>query len=365
MKIIRLPLRPYTRAHFGQLKIDHDLALNDTDNFAHSDTLFSALVHNYAKSPNTKTDTNDLISTEDFIKYFDEEQISISSLFYYLKNTESNTETIYLLPKPTSLSIFDSKTKGNHKERNRIEYISAGVWKNGLQHADLLDKSTYTILQDNIVVLNDELDKLGLQNTEKLRLFSKVDSPKSPQRGPENAAIFYQADVQIAGKPTYKKSGATNHFEIGWYFMYEAEGDAETALLKATSIMSYTGIGGEIHHTGRTPDKSPETDTLDIAPQESNVYCSLSLINPNPHKEELKQVRYCRTVMRGGRPISSEKDSAKIVRMIQEGAILNSNEVKGRLVELGTDLNGHTIWRNGKAFLVPCQVALTQTTKDE
>ena len=48
MKVARIPLRPYTRFHFGELKLDHDLALTDTSLYAHSDTLFSALVNSFA-----------------------------------------------------------------------------------------------------------------------------------------------------------------------------------------------------------------------------------------------------------------------------------------------------------------------------
>lgn len=106
MKVVRIPLQPCSRFHFGELKLDHDLALTDTSLFAHSDTLFSALVNAYSSFAD---------GAEDFIMRFrpDGGSIKISSLFYYLQNNE---ERVYFLPKPVFLDIESPKTvDGNHK----------------------------------------------------------------------------------------------------------------------------------------------------------------------------------------------------------------------------------------------------------
>jgi len=354
-KILRFPLRPYTRAHFGELKIDHDLALNDSGEFAHSDTLFSALVHSYAKSPNE-------VDTENFINYFKNNDIKISSLFYYLKNNEKH---IYFLPKPVSLGLSDSKEGGRHKDRNRIAYVSVGVWKDGFVNVDFLS-DRYVILQKKFVITQDEYKALALTDTdcEKLQIVTKVSNPKSPQRGPEGSGIYYQTDIQIAGKPNYKGTGATDDFEIGWYFLYQAEGQAETDLRKAAAIMAYTGIGGEISHTGRTPDRAPEADTLELDMGETNEHCSLSLINPS--EAEFENITHYRTTLRGGRRLDDNRNTL-LVRMIREGAVFSNNKVHGKLVNLSglgedtsrRDANGNIIWRNGKAFLLPCKMPQT------
>lgn len=345
MKVIKIPLRPYTRAHFGELKIDHDLALTDTAEFAHSDTLFSALVHAHAR--HTEKD-----NAEDFIDYFKQDKIKISSLFYYLTN---NKTTVYFLPKPSHLSIYDAKD-GQHKIRNKIAYVSHGVWANGLESKKWLEGSEYVLIDKNMVMTQAEFERLGLEESDKskLKIFSIVTTPKSPQRGPEGAAIYYQADVQIAAKPTHAGTGAKADFEIGWYYIYEADGQAETDLRIATNIVAYTGIGGEITNTGRTPKSEPKliADLPDLP--SADRYCNVSLLCP-ADATEFAQVEYYQTTLRGGRRISKE-ENVKVVRMIRECALVKTKNIKGQIPRLGTDNNGHDILRLGKPLLIPCNI---------
>ncbi len=343
MKIIKIPLRPYTRAHFGELKIDHDLALTDTAEYAHSDTLFSALVHAHARHTQKE-------DAEDFVNYFKQDKIKISSLFYYLTN---GGETVYFLPKPVHLSIYDAKD-GQHKIRNKIAYVSHGVWRKGLESAKWLTGDEYVLIDKKMVMTQAEFEALGLEESDKnrLKIFSIVTTPKSPQRADDNAAIYYQADIQIAAKPTHTGTGAKDDFEIGWYYIYEAEGQAETDLHIATNIMAYTGIGGEITNTGRTPEKDPEAITIDDLPDAAQ-YCNASLLCP-ADAAEFAQVEYYQTTLRGGRRISNE-EAVRVVRMIRECALIQTNDIKGQIPRLGTDNNGRDILRLGKPLLIPCK----------
>ena len=43
----------------------------------------------------------------------------------------------------------------------------------------------------------------------------------------------------------------------------------------------------------------------------------------------------------------------KTVRLIKEGALVTTKELKGQLVEIGRDDHNHTAFRNGRAFLIP------------
>ncbi len=332
MKIARIPLRPYSRFHFGELKLDHDLALSDTSLFAHSDTLFSALTNAYSVYADGATS---------FIDYFKNGELKISSLFYYL---QSDSSKVYFFPKPVFLAIQSPKTKdGKHKKRNRIQFVSTGVWKNGFEADQWFDKEKYKVIQQIFVMTTEEYGRLNLSDS--FSIAKIVLNPKSPKRGPEGASIYYQADIELGGD---------NSVQIGWYFIYEGVGKAETDLKIATNIMAYTGIGGEIKNTGRTIEKPPEFDELpfEYSPQD-HTYINVALLNPKD-QEQFRKVKYYRTLLRGGRLLhGNEKTHTNVVRMIEEGALIQSADLEGRLVALGSDENGRTIYRNGIPFLIP------------
>ncbi|MFZ1515168.1 MAG: hypothetical protein WAT21_07190 [Saprospiraceae bacterium] len=317
------------------MKLDHNLALTDTSLFAHSDTVFSALVNAFSSYAD---------GAEDFIQRFGphDGSIKISSLFYYLQNNE---ERVYFLPKPVFLDIESPKTvDGNHKKRNLIKFVSLGTWLNGFEPEKWFDEknASYHTLQSTFVMTNKEHENLGSPALD--HIAKTVLSPKSPKRGLEDQAIYYQADVEI---------GSSDELTIGIYFMYEAEGQAETELKIATNIMAYTGIGGEIKNTGRTVRSQPEFDILDFGPMftESKFVC-VSLLNPSD-ATEFSKVIYYSTSLRGGRLLGTGKEGAKVVRMIEEGALLFSNALKGRMVDLGLDEHDRTIYRLGIPFLIP------------
>lgn len=329
MKIARIPLKEFSRFHFGEFKMDENLALSTSTFFAHSDTLFSALVTGYSRF------TGD---ADDFVMRFENEEIKISSLFYYLK---SKDEYIYFLPKPDFLAIYSPKSEdGLHKKRNRIKFVSRQVWENGFDAELWFDKNKYRIIQEEFVVTEDEFDLLGLDD--KTIIAKQVMRPKSPMRVPEDMKIHYQTDVEI---------GNNNNLEIGWYFAYEAENNAEIELFIATNIMAYTGIGGEIYNTGRTIKSKPEFDNLtNFDFEDSEKWINISLINP-VDDAEFSKIKYYSTMLRGGRKVPS--GNAKVVKMVKEGALIDAEDVRGRLVDLGIDINEKIILRNGISLLIP------------
>ncbi len=334
-KIAKLNIKPYSRFHFGELKLDDNLALSSSSLFAHSDTLFSALVNSFSKFNG---------GAEDFMNSFKNGDIKISSLFYYLS---SNDKTIYFLPKPIYLNI-NSPKDGLHKFRNRIKFVSLDTWENGFEQQKWIinnDKSEnnneYFIINEQFVITKNEFAELGLDKNIKI---SKItDIPKSPIRAHKNAAIYYQANLEIA-----KNDG----LNIGWYFLYEANGEYETNLKIATNVMAYSGIGGEISNTGRTIDSAPTFENIDISINEdkSNEFVNLSLFIPKDEKE-FNKVNFYETFLRGGRKTLTGNTS--IIRMIKEGASINNNELFGKMVELGIDENNNKIFRNGIPLLIP------------
>ena len=332
LKIAKIYLQPFSRFHFGQMKMDHDLSLSDTDSFCRSDTLFAGLVNSYAKA-------NEVQDVATFVKFFEEGLIKHSSLFYFIE--KANTEPIFLLPKPSFLTLhIEKKADGSHKRLNKIEFVSLKVWQQGLKIKEWLDSSEYRLLQNKILITTEEFEKMGLN--EKDKIFDVDSRPKNNLEKPKTE-IYYQTDVVLQ---TIKDG------TIGLYFFYQChDKNTELALKNALNILTFTGFGGEINIIGRTPNNVPVFgQEVEIAEKEN--FSNLSLYNP-ADMDEFKDCQYYETVLRGGRR-KTDKVHTQVVRMVEEGALFKSNRVKGRMVSLGTHEDGNTtIYRNGIPLLIP------------
>ncbi|MEL6673579.1 MAG: hypothetical protein AAFR61_15350 [Bacteroidota bacterium] len=332
MKAAHIPLRPNSRFHFGELSAEEEdnLALSTTSLYAHSDTLFSGLVHSYSRW------TGDAAA---FVHAFLERKIQISSLCYYLSG---NGATVHFLPKPVFLEAQSFKRNdGKHKQRNSISFVSTGTWENGFEPESWFQEDQYQILHDKFVLTRKEYDDLGIGG-EEVFIASVHSTPKSPIRDSE-AAIFYRADVEIGG---------TDQLQVGWYFLYEADSQHEGDLLSALNVLSWTGIGGEISHIGRTILEDPFATAFQLnLSQPSDGYANLSLFCP-ADQGDLNKVGLSTTILRGGRKFL-HGGRAKAIRMIREGALFLDNEATGQFVVLGQDAFDRPVYRNGVPFLVP------------
>ena len=337
LKITKIPLKPYTKFHFGAFSTDNNVALNSTSLFAHSDMLFAALVNSYS----------DLFGgAEDFIAEFKNDKLAISSQFYYIEKEE---ESIYLLPKPLFLDIF-TKRDGQHKSRNRIQFVSLKIWEQGFDPSNWIDEkgnitNDYALIQDGAILLTkDEYETFNF--SEKTTIFKISDTPKSPIRAHHNASIFYQADVEIAfiNKDT----------SVGLYFFYQADENAEVKLKTATNALAKSGFGGEKSNMGRTM-KDPKFEELDITEKDTTDYdksfTNISLISPKD-KNELDKIKYFKTILRGGAGHNGATNLYNVIRMIKEGSLIKDNIV-GNIVNIGKDFKEREVLRYGKAFLLP------------
>ncbi len=335
--IFKIPLQPYTRFHFGDFRMDEHIALGNTTEWAHSDLLFSALVNNYHELTG---------NAESFVEHFINDEIKISSVFYYL---EKDDKTIYLLPKPVFLDL-DSPRDGQHKKRNRIKFISYEVWKQTLDPSKWIDKggeegNDYKLIQEGeILTTKEEAGIFGLND--KSTVFYKEEHPNSPIRkmSPKQS-IFYETDLH---------TGKIEEVEIGLYFMYEANETLKNELKRAVQVMRYAGIGGNRTVIGRTMTKGIKEATLDF---DGDSLINVSLINP-VDESELNQVKYFKTILRGG------VVHYDVVRMIKEGALLE-NDIKGQLVVIGTDAMDNEALRYGKAFIIPCNLPKKQNDEQD
>lgn len=331
MKIARIPLQAGSRFHFGEFRIDVNVGLTSTSAYAHSDTLFSALI-NCAAS---------LGFADDLVKAFDMLNINISSLFYYLKRQET---VIYFLPKPVFIET-DNKIDGNHKKRNKIKFVSFGAWVDGLKQSEWLKSDKYVIIQDEFVLLKTEYNCLFIDADEtKVRVYEITQSPKSPIRKIKDESIYYQTDIIISDNGT--------NVETGFYFFYETENEeTEYWFRNATNVLSKTGIGGEHNNMGQKMD-DPIFSEVNFGKINNSNFTNISLIGPS-NVEEYNNIELYKTIIRGGRQLASGS-RYKVVRFIQEGAKLKfGSTITGQLIAIGKDDENNTAYRNGKAFLIP------------
>lgn len=332
-KLVKIVPRPYSRFHFGQMKMDHDLSLSDSDSFCRSDTLFSGLINSYSKVYD---------SADSFVEAFRDGKIIISSLFYFIE--KAGEDAIFLLPKPSFLSLYIKKeADGSHKKLGKISFVSKKVWEQGLKITEWLDETKYKLIQNKIIVTAEEYKTYNF--SEKDKIFELHSMPKSPIEGDKNASIFYETDVVL-----HSLENAT----IGLYFMYECDEVFEVELRNAINILAFSGFGGEISLIGRTIQIAPELGT-EIEFMNGEKFSNLSLYNPND-AEEFKNCQFYETFLRGGRR-KTQNNHTMVVRMIEEGALFTSSEIKGRMVNLGDhEINANPILRNGMPLLIPINI---------
>lgn len=333
MKIARIPLHTGSRFHFGEFRIDTNVGLSSTSVIAHSDTLFSAIMNCAAVLGNA----------DNLVKAFIDSEVNFSSLFYYLKRNDS---FVYFLPKPVSLEI-DSKIDGNHKKRNKIKFVSLGVWKSGFNQNQWFDPNCddYKIIQDEFVLLKDEYTSILLAETRKISIYGITQCPKSPIRKTDEESIYYQTDIVI--------SDNGSDIETGFYFFYElSNNDSELILKNAVNVLSKTGIGGERNNMGQKMG-DPVFSEINLDDMGSDNYVSISLLSP-ASLDEYNTVDCYKTILRGGRRLTSGS-TYQVVRMMLEGALCKS-KINGKLIEIGKDDENNIAYRNGKAFLIPVRL---------
>ncbi|NPA44486.1 MAG: type III-A CRISPR-associated RAMP protein Csm4 [Chlorobi bacterium] len=333
MKVISFKLQPGNRFHFGKFTPDANTGLQNTDDIFHSDSLFSALIITYNSIFN---DTND------FVEQFRNENLKISSLFFFL---EYNNQKIFFLPKPL---IFNFTDVDNYKDFKKIKYISKYLYEK-IKDANELLNDDIIILQNIFAVHQSEMP---VKNAEKVKIFNRIIDQKVFVSKEEQGDDLYQLDViEIADNSLIDKN-----IDIGFYFIFDFNNDFEekyfNKFISTIEILTSNGIGAEKSTIGQLHDYEISDIEFRLDNPSKKTSMSLSLINPT--KNELEKILLGQSILRGGRIIGSNGNKRlKVVRMLTEGSI-TKNGVNGILVDIAPDnWNGIPYLRNGKAFLIP------------
>jgi CRISPR-associated protein Csm4 len=301
----------------------------------HSDTLFSALV-------NICSACGD--DVEDFIRQFESGEISISSGFPCIET--SLGKYIYFVPKPGFYFENNEKSEGasNRKKLKKIKFVSFSFLSELFDKVSLREGNFIYSEKVNLdqvlkgIFLLTETEKVQIENKIENIHFQHITAAKTKVRSDnQDDCFYYETTLSVSGL----------HF---YFFVQELKENSQ--LRKYINLLSEHGIGGGLS-TGAGQFEKVDWPTQSIGlPDKPSCYYSLSLLSPSSEEEFERALNY-NIVIRGG-GYSQDGRERKFVRMLSEGAIFKSQEVKGRLVELVEVKDEETkVYRNGKAFLLP------------
>lgn len=351
MQAVILKCRPGSRFHFGEVAPDADTALNDSSDFCHSDTLFSALI-NIVQS-------FDPASTNALVARFESGDVRISSVFHCLK-VDLMREMIWFFPVPAHYNMYaDAKYQ---KRFSAIHFISKKVWEEKIlpdQWAQKLDEKKLVLLQHRFLVHRSELSTAALTAADQIKLITNTQLPKvTVHQLTQDNSLFQHSTVQIANNGYLlndKDQPLLPHLRIHFYFLLDCSDDFKDGplyqtMLTAIQLLPETGLGGD-RSTGCGLFEETEIVQDFALNITARSHASLSLTAPDG-ENELKKTEYYQTILRGGRATRTEAQPLRMVRMMREGALL-SPSVKGRLVDIAPPGSTLPFLRNGKAFTVP------------
>lgn len=343
MKAIIFKLKPYSSFHFGKFAPDSDTALADSDIMMHSDSFFSAIINTYCTL---------FADTDEFVNQFKENNIKISSLFYYL---ELNDEIIWFLPKPKFFNLCEVE---DHKKFKKISYISKRLYESIKSSNELLS-SEVIILQDQFAIRKDEL-RINEKYLKNIKLYNSIVRQKVFVNKPDQGDDLFQLDViEIADNSKFE-----NKLNIGFYALYESNTYFNENFLEkfkiCLDVLKSTGIGAEKSTLSNIEDIICSNNEWEIEILDPDTESAMNLSIFIPDISDIREIKFATTDLRGGRTLGhSEKDKdealrtrLKVIRVVQEGAIIGKNS-NGIVCDISPDKHNKTPFlRDGKPILI-------------
>jgi CRISPR-associated protein Csm4 len=339
MYFIKLTLRPGAQFHLGNAVPFVDAVLHDTDEFIHSDTLYSAFMNIGFK-----------IGFGNAVKKALESSVQISSAFYLLEN--KNGQPICFLPRPT-LPLLNPALP--YKEIKKIKFVSKGIFEKSIPYEEL-NNNKKVVTGNNWIALKEEIYKLLDEGNEEkaknIKLFDIVNLPQVCVHTDKQENKFYQVgNLRVADNQTY-----FNDLNVCFYFLLNGELSPELKMI--INLLPHEGIGGQ-RSTGCGLFESVEIkERSDFENFDGERKMTLSLIHPTANDQDaLNESAFYKTLVRGGRILWPHFDQTPEIRlkqvyMLSEGAVF-SQPPTGNIVSISQGLSvDHEYLRYGKAFLI-------------
>lgn len=311
MKAIQLKLPNSAKFHLGEYTEDQTTTLSSTSTLIHSDVLFGAFMATLDQVEPDKINV--------FRKYFEEGNIAFSSAFYVVN---IGKKSVYLLPKPVSLHLFQPKNINNFnvKKFKKIEFISKGVWEKGISPEAWLDETSECVMPNSrCVCLKSEI------GDQKFELYQIHKEEKVKINNNEDNEPFFINYLSILGNEKAK---------VDFYFLVKEENlptKDRNLFYKIWDIVALNGIGGE-RSTGCGSIIGVSQENFEIEVTEaSEKKILLGLAFP----KYLEKYHYYQTKVRGGMNYGENK-SIKLLTAIQEGAVAAEKE-PSQIIDLSQD----------------------------
>ena len=343
MQTAILKCYPGSQFHFGKLGLDENMSLDDTSDYIHSDTLFSAIINEHNKLFDNKS------KTDAFVEAFRNQDIKISSAFYALNVMDK--PTIYFFPRPVTATFLvkTEDVKLQIKKIKKIKFVSAKILKDGISPDKWLNSQECTVIQDYFLCAKDELNDLIVNQIDNIKIFSYNHETKVRVHTPVKGDTLYnQANIQIV-------DNRIEGLSVDFFFLFEIKNKEkyEKTFKKIIHSLTYSGIGGQ---------RSTGTGIFEEAIFLDNDFDLQSSINMNisltiPENGKLSNFKYYDLITRGGRVVGKNEENSKIsmrlnrIKMVKEGGIITKSE-EGKCVNLEPKELKKPFVRNGIAFSI-------------
>lgn len=313
-------LIPASPLHLGT----RDL-LEETSEYIHSDTLFSAFCNAYRLLYGKE-------ELDNLLKGFVEKNppFLLSSAFpFYRENY------LFPLPKSTNLSEYSE----DKKRFKKVKFVSQTIFEKILANEDVsADIKKYFLIQGGMVHLDEEVD-------EDFIIWQVKETPRvTIDRLNSASEIFHVTELVLSR-------------DCGLFFLADFKGNNLIKKFKATiNLLSQEGIGGE-RTSGKGIFKKPVFQEFSLKTNPSDSHITLSLCFPS--KEESKRLveGHYELVKRRGwvYSLDSKNRRTKGIRMIKEGSVYRG-KIEGMLKDVTPDgFTSHHVYKYGYAFNVPIQ----------
>ncbi len=318
-------IKPKTPFHLGE----KESVLEDTTEYIHSDTLFSAICNAFRLLYGTG-------ELREFLTLFKDHKLPflISSAFPF-------TSEILFFPLPKSLNI--SKFTDDTKKFKKIEFVSEAIFRkivNGLDVGEFL-KEDYLIQNNRILVTDEEIESTGKS------IWSKREVPRVIIDRKTNASRIYHF-----GETVYFK-------DSGLYFLIDFKtSNFKKEIKSALYLLGSEGIGGD-----RTYGKGlfkVEFEKINFDSPKTESFVTLSLYYPR--RDEIPYIKngFYEILGRGGWIYSQDSKNIRrrFLRMFMEGSVFQSHKgIYGDLVKVSPrEFKIHDVYRYGYAFPFPIKV---------
>lgn len=347
MRAIILVCKPYARFHFGGIAPDENAWLNTSDEWLHSDTLFSAIV-------NIAAEVYSQSEVEEMLYAFNKGDIRISSGFYVLTDSALSSP-IFFLPKPLHYSLElpslnDWEESKKYKDLNKVRLISKRVWEAGWNFNEW-NENCYFIQNGIAVVAKEELPSFQDDiQAKRIYLWRQENYPRVKVHTTEKSESFFHITTTVIGE----NSSILKNWNVHFYFLIDVKKEfEETKTFKriqtAIRMLPFRGIGGE-RSIGCGQIEGIIEHDFSLSPTfETTLQCSISVISPS--QEDMLIAQYYGILSRGGRRYGGQHKRFLYVRMMSEGSIFKGKP-EGTIPIIGRNL-GHDVRRYGKSFCLP------------